>query len=235
MKTPWEPLRGVMASVNFAVWPLETPAGEVLAGVAVKLKAIPVSGTETPCAKKLLPAVKNPLCVPELDAEGAKATPTWQLWLGARLVGQLLLASWKPVVTATAKPVRVGLPLGLVSVTVCGLLTCPAAVSPFPVEKSSQLGCASTCPGKPPVPLRTTLAVLVTTGEETVSVPVTAPSMVGEKITPTVQLLPAARVTPQGLDAAATRAKDEEAVMLSEVASMLPVLVTVTSCAGLLC
>ena len=56
------------------------------------MKAMPVSGVETACASTLLPAVKNPLCVPELEADGAKATPTWHVVFGAKLAGQLLLA-----------------------------------------------------------------------------------------------------------------------------------------------
>lgn len=233
VKTPWAPLSGWIASMNCAVWPLEIVTEEALEGAAVKLKAMPVSGVETACAKTLLPAVKKPLRLPALEAEGAKATPTWQFLPGAKLAGQLLLAIWKPAVTATAKLVSVGLPLGLVSVMICGLLTCPAPVSLFPVEKSSQLGCASTSPGNPPVPLKATLAVLEADGDETVSVPVTVPSIVGEKITLAVQLAPAARLAPQVLEPAAT-AKGAEAVKATEAAAVSPLLVTVTVCAALL-
>ncbi len=63
-----------------------------------------------------------------------------------------------------------------------------------------------------------------------VSVPVYGPLSEGEKITPVVQLAPAARVVPQVF---CTRLKGGVAVSVSELAVEPPVLVMVTVCAGL--
>ena len=54
-----------------------------------------------------------------------------------------------------------------------------------------------------PVPVRVTTCGLVTAESVNVSVPVTAPVAVGEKVTPTVQLAPAPMLAPQVLLATA--------------------------------
>ena len=88
---------------------------------AEKSKPMPASGTAAPVASALLPAVRLPLVAPAPVA--ANSTPTVQLAPAANVEGQALLTNLKPAVTATAKSVRLEVALGLVRVTVTGLLS----------------------------------------------------------------------------------------------------------------
>ena len=149
-----------------------------------------------------------------------------QLARDASVVGQPLFTSRKPAETARTKLVRLAVPLGLVTVTVTGLLASPTPVS----GKATRMGNVCTEPGTPPVPLSGTLADETSAGDAMVSVPLNAPLTLGEKTTPTEQLDPAPSPAPQVF---CVRLKGEVAVSVSELAAEPPVSVTVTVCAGL--
>lgn len=174
-----------------AVWPLAIAMLEFPEGVTAKSKPRPVRGTDVPVGSALLLTVRLPLAGPALV--GANSTAVVQLAPAASVAGQVLLTNLKPVVTANAKLLRLDVPLGLVKVTVTGLLSRFAPVW----GKSIRLGCASTEPGVPPVPLSGTLAEEASEGEAMVSVPRYGPLREGEKITPVAQLAPAAKVAEQ--------------------------------------
>jgi hypothetical protein len=104
------------------------------------------------------------------------------------------------VLLATEKPAVVTIPEKLsetlnrfVSVTVFAELVLPTLTVP----KSSDVGDTVTDP--PPVPVRLTNCGLFAALSVNVSVPFTAPITVGENVTPTVQLAPAAILVPQVL------------------------------------
>jgi hypothetical protein len=187
-----------------------------------KSKPIPDRGTNAPVGSALLLTVRLPLRGPALL--GANSTPAVQLAPEASVAGQALFTSLKPAVTARTKFERLAAPLGLVKVTVTGLLSRPTPTSEAPEYpvKSIKLGCAWTEPGTPPVPLSATLAEAASEGDAMVSVPVYGPLSGGEKRTAAEQLVPAARVEAQVF---CVRLNGGVAVSASELAVEPPVLV----------
>jgi hypothetical protein len=160
--------------------------------------------------------VSAPVAAPE--AVGVNVTPTVHVAPAATLVPQVLLEMPKgPLVTM---PESVSNPLWLlVKVTDLGELVEPTAVVPkLRDEVDSVTGAA-------PVPLRVTICGLVTALSVKVSVPVAAPSPVGVKATPTLQLPLAAMPAPQVLLA---MANGPLATMLLKLSAVLIRLVTVT-------
>ncbi len=85
--------------------------------------------------------------------------------------------------------------------------------------------------GAVPVPLRLTVCGLLIALSAKLTVPVVAPSAVGEKLTPTVQVAPAAMLAPHVLLA---MANGPVALMLVNVSAVLSRLVTVTVFAALM-
>ena len=81
-----------------------------------------------------------------------------------------------------------------------------------------------------PVPVRVTVSGLLTELSVKVRVPETEPVAVGEKVTPTEQVAPAARPAPQVLE---ERLKPAVAAMLEKLTAALLWLVTVTDLAAL--
>jgi hypothetical protein len=125
-------------------------------------------------------------------AVGVNVTPTLQLAPAVTLVPQELLAIAKGPLAAMLENVNDPL-WSLVSVTDLAELVEPTAV----VLKLNEV--ADSVTGALPVPLRLTACGLLIALSAKVSVPVTAPSVAGAKVTPTVQVAPAAMPVPQVL------------------------------------
>jgi hypothetical protein len=163
-----------------AVWPaamvwleVVTQGGPPLPKQKVKSRLIPESGTEAPVGTALLVTVRVPVWAPALV--GANSTPAVQLSPGASAVGQVLLTSWKPAVTASARLFRLADIPVLVTVTVVGVLIEFGAV----VAKTIAVGATWIAAPAAPVPLSNTVAGVATEAELTVSVPDAAPVTVG--------------------------------------------------------
>jgi len=129
-------------------------------------------------------------------AVGVKVTPTVQLAPAAILVPQVLLAIAKPAVVAGLVPAKLKATLWrFVSVTVPAALVAPTATVPkFKVLEETVTGALPVA-----VPLRLTVWGLFAASSMNVRVPVAAPVVVGENVTPTVQLAPGATLVPQVL------------------------------------
>ena len=84
--------------------------------------------------------------------------------------------------------------------------------------------------GQDPVPLRLTVCGLFAAASVNVSAPVRVPAAVGEKVTPILQLAPAATLPPQVLLA---MAKSPVVAILVKVRAVFSLLVKVTDFAGL--
>jgi len=186
--------------------------------VTGELEVLPVPLRATVCG--LFPAlsvkVRVPVAAPE--AVGVKVTPTVQVVPAATLVPQVLLEMPKgPLV---AMPENVSDPLWLlVNVTDLAELVEPtAAVLKLRDEADSVTGAL-------PVPLRLTVCGLVAAPSVKVRAPGAAPSAIGVKVTPTLQLPPAATLVPQVLLAIAN---GPVATMLLMLSAVLIRLVTVT-------
>lgn len=137
--------------------------------------------------------VSVPLAAPV--AVGANLTPTAQLAPAARDVPQVLLEIEKGPLIPTLEMVSDVL-WRLVSVTVTAALAPPTTADP----KFREL--AERVTGEPellPVPLRLTVCGLLKAESVKVKAPVAAPVAVGVKVTPTLQLAPAAMLVPQVL------------------------------------
>lgn len=160
--------------------------------------------------------VRAPVAAPE--TVGVNVTPTVQVAPAATLVPQVLLEMPKgPLV---AMPENVSDPLWLlVNVMDLAELVEPTAV----VLKLRDE--ADSVTGALPVPLRLAVCGLVTAPSVKVSAPVAAPSAVGVKVTPTLQLPLAAMPVPQVLLAIAN---GPVATMLLMLSAVLIRLVTVT-------
>src|SRR5208283_3997750 len=189
-----------MVTGKLAVWPFETVWLGEPAGVTAKSNptpvsvASPLSGAVPPGGAVLEVTERAPVCVP--GPLGAKTTPAVQLPCGASVAVQVLFTSWNscvPCAILSASPFTASTLPGLVTVRVRGLLVAPTPK----VEKVNTWG-VSWIPGAtPPVPLSATLTGDAADVELTVSALVTGPAEVGEKITPVVQLFPAARLPAQ--------------------------------------
>jgi len=191
VKTPDEPLRGVNTIVNTVLWPFDTdwdPEPEI---ANVKSKPIPFRTTEALVEIVALVAVRLPDCSPA--AVGTNSTPVVQDAPGASVAAQVLLTSWKPVGTESARLVRATSVPVLVMVTVEGVLVWPTPI----IWKSIEGGVIWRAATTAPVPLRFTVAPVIMEGEDTFNVPLTGPVPVGVNTTPTVQDEPGSRVTVQ--------------------------------------
>jgi hypothetical protein len=125
-------------------------------------------------------------------AAGVNVTATVQLAPGARFVPQVLLAIAKPALTLKLVKKRDAPPL-LVSVTVMVEVVWPILVGPKFTEVVDRVANVL------PVPERETVCGLFEAESLNVSVPLTVPPPVGENVTPTVQLAPAAIPVPHVL------------------------------------
>ena len=211
--------------MKLAVWPLATVWLEEPEGASEKSKPIPARGTKAPAVRALLETVRLPVCAPAFA--GAKATAAVQVACGASEAGQSVAVNWKPGETASARLFKPSVRLGLVRVTAMGLLTRPTAVW----GKLMRMGAIWTEPGTPANPARGTTAG--TAREElTARTPVAMPLWEGAKTMSVAQLAPGERLAPQVVW---TRLKGAVAERVSEVAAMLPVLVTVTVSGRLVC
>jgi hypothetical protein len=126
---------------------------------------------------------------------GEKVTPTVQFAPAATLVPHVLLATAKPALV-TMLPIASATLSRFVNVTLRTELVVPT-VTP---EKLIEL--AESVTGALPVPVRLTACGLSGELSLNVNVPAAAPTAVGEKVTPTVQLAPAAILVPHVLLAA---------------------------------
>jgi len=142
----------------------------------------------------LLPASSVKVRVPltEPIAVGEKVMPTVQLAPPAILVPQVLVAIANPSLTAMLVKLSVAVSR-FVKVTVRAVLVPPATTE----LKLRLVGESVT--GALPDPVRLTVCGLVMASSVNVSVPVTEPVPVGENVTPTVQLAPAATLVTQVL------------------------------------
>lgn len=133
-------------------------------------------------------------------AEGEKATLTAQFRPAPKLAPQafaemLKSAEFAPV-SVMLVIVNEAVPL-FVSVTVCALVVAPTTI--FPKERLPGLRVTAGTGGVTPVPESVALSGLVAALVRKVKDAVRAPSAVGVNVTLTMQLLPAARLAPQGL------------------------------------
>jgi hypothetical protein len=160
--------------------------------VTGELELLPVPLRLTVCGPFPALSVKVKLPVAAPVAVGVNVTPTLQLAPAATLVPQLLLAIPKgPLVTMLE---NVSDPLWwLVSVTDLAELVEPTAV----VLKLKDV--VDSVTGALPVPLRLTACGLSIALSAKANVPVAAPIAAGVKVTPTVQVAPAARPVPHVL------------------------------------
>ena len=134
--------------------------------------------------------ISVPLSVP--FPAGVNVTAKVQAAPAARLVPQVSLAIAKPALTVKLVKKRDAPPL-LVSVTVWAELVWPILVGPNFKEVVDRVANVL------PVPERETVCGLFEAESLNVSVPLTVPPPVGEKVTPTVQLAPAAIPVPHAL------------------------------------
>jgi hypothetical protein len=95
-------------------------------------------------------------------------TPVVQLAIALSVEEQVLFTKANPGDAAKVRLVRLPAGLGLVTVTVTGLLVAPTLVA----GKLTTAGCICAAPGMPPVPLSTTWVGTANAGELTVSMPV---------------------------------------------------------------
>jgi hypothetical protein len=160
--------------------------------------------------------VSVPVTVP--FAVGENVTATVQLAPAAMLVPQVLLAIAKPALVTMLEKLRDTL-WRFVSVTLLAPLVLPTATVPKFKELEERVT------GALPVPVRLTVCGLFRALSVNVSVPVTAPIAVGEKVTPTTQLAPAAILVPQVLLATA---KPALVTMLEKLRATFTRLVSVT-------
>ena len=139
-------------------------------------------------------AERNPV------ADGVKVTLTAQFNPAPKLAPQpfaemLKSAAFAPV-RAILAIVSVAVPL-FVSVTVCALAVAPTTI--FPKDRLPGLSVTAGTGGVTPVPESVALSGLVEALVRKVRDAVRAPSAMGINVTLTMQLLPAARLAPQGL------------------------------------
>jgi hypothetical protein len=159
---------------------------EGLAGVTVIDVTPPARGTTIglPKAPKLIVRApeSNPVTL------GVNVTPTLQFSPAPTLEPHVLLEIAKSPVTATPdEMLRAALRL-FVNVTVLAALVLPMAVLP----NTRLLGEKVT--GEEPVPLRATICGPFAALSENVKIPLVAPVVVGENVTPTVQVAGAAAI-----------------------------------------
>lgn len=110
----------------------------------------------------------------------------------AMLAPQVLLDTEKPVLAAMLVKLR-DVPIRFVSVTVLAELVLPTVTVPrFKLPEENVTGAL-------PVPVRLTVWGLFPASSVNVSVPVAVPVAMGENVTPTVQVAPAAILDPQVL------------------------------------
>ena len=186
--------------------------------VTGELELLPVPLRLTVCG--LLPALSVKASVPVAApvAVGVNVTPTLQLAPAATLVPQVLVAIPKGPLTVMAENTSNPLWL-LVSVTDLAELVEPTAV----VLKLKDV--ADSVTGALPVPVRLTVCGLLIALSANVSVPVAAPNAAGVKVTPTLQVAPAAMPVPQVL---LDMANGEVTEMPVNVSAVLSRFVTVT-------
>ena len=173
----------VVTVPKFSV-PAERVTGELVAP-PVPLRVM-VCGLVTALSVNVSVPATGPVAV------GVKVTPTAQLAPAATLVPHVLLAMLNPELTTAGLRVSATLKR-FVRVTVLVELVFPTVTVP----KLSEL--AENVTGAVPVPLRLTVCGLLIALSAKVSVPVAAPAAAGVKLTPTVQLAPAAMPAPQVL------------------------------------
>jgi hypothetical protein len=130
--------------------------------------------------------VRDPIAI------GVKVTPTLQVSPEPTFDPQVLLATAKSPVAIGVETVREVF-RWFVSVTVCGALVVPSSW----LAKTKTAG--ETVTGEAPVPVRLTVWGLLAALSLKVSVPVRAPMAVGENVTATEHVAPAATLVPQGL------------------------------------
>lgn len=139
----------------------------------VKSRLIPDSGTNAPVASALLVTVRVPVCAPA--TVGANSTAAVQLCPGSSALGHVLLSSWNPGVTASARLLRLADAPVLLTVTVVWLLVSPGAV----VAKTIAVGDNWIAAPAAPVPLSKTVAGVATDTEPMVNTPVAGPTAAG--------------------------------------------------------
>jgi hypothetical protein len=193
---------------------------ELADSVTGELEPLPVPLRLTVWGPPGAESVKVSVPVAAPVAVGVKVTPTLQLAPGAMLVPQVLPAIPKGPLAPTPEMVS-DTPRLLVSVTDLVELVEPTAV----VLKLREL--ADSVTGAVPVPVRLTICGLLIALSAKLRVPVAPPSAVGVKVTPTVQVAPAAILVPHVLLAMAKGLPVEMEIPVS-VSAVLSLLVIVT-------
>ena len=154
--------------------------------------ALPVPLRLTVCGLFAAASVKVSVPVAAPVAAGVKVTPTVQVAPAATLLPQVLLAIVKWAVAAMLVKLS-AVVSWLVRVTVLDELVLPTTTVPkLKLLADRVTGCV-------PVPVRLTFCGLVKALSTNVSVPLSAPRIDGVKVTPTVQVAPAAIPAPQVL------------------------------------
>lgn len=126
---------------------------------------------------------------------GVKVTEIVQLAPAATLVPQLCVSAKSPEAAIDAM-VRAALP-ELVSFTVCAALVVPSVCEAKVRLVGERVTVGAVTTGVSPVPLKVTVCGEPVALSTTVIAPALIPVAVGVKVTETIQLAPAAKLTPQ--------------------------------------